>query len=66
MDVAPEAAMVKEVARLLRPPAGIALHPVNAEALRTCLEEDQLEIEDRLQRFGAIAFGVLRCFATAR
>ncbi len=50
VDVAPEAASVKEVARLLRSPADIALYPVTAEALRTCLEEDQLEIEDRLQR----------------
>ena len=50
LDVAPEAATVNEVARLLRPPADIALHPITAEALRTCLEEDELDIEDRLQR----------------
>jgi tetratricopeptide (TPR) repeat protein len=50
VDVAPEAATVNEVARLLRPPADIALHPITAEALRTCLEEDGLDIEDRLQR----------------
>jgi hypothetical protein len=50
VDVAPETATVKEVARLLRPPADIALHPITAEALRTCLDEDELDIEDRLQR----------------
>jgi tetratricopeptide (TPR) repeat protein len=50
VDIAPEATIVKEVARLLRPPADIALHPITAEALRTCLEEDELDIEDRLQR----------------
>ncbi|MFL6447993.1 MAG: hypothetical protein ACJ746_09935 [Bryobacteraceae bacterium] len=50
VDIAPEAASVKEVARLLRPPGDIALHPITAEALRTCLEEDELDIEDRLQR----------------
>jgi tetratricopeptide (TPR) repeat protein len=50
VDVAPDAATVNEVARLLRPPAEIALHPITAEALQTCLEEDELDIEDRLQR----------------
>ncbi|MFL6417119.1 MAG: hypothetical protein ACJ74Y_15765 [Bryobacteraceae bacterium] len=50
VDIAPEAATVKEVARLLRPPAEVALHPITAEALRTCLEEDELDVEDRLQR----------------
>jgi tetratricopeptide (TPR) repeat protein len=50
VDVAPQAPTVKEVARLLRPPADIALYPVTAEALRTGLEEDQLDIEERLQR----------------
>ena len=50
VDVAPEAAAVKEVARLLRPPADLALHPITAEALLTCLDEDELDIEDRLQR----------------
>jgi tetratricopeptide (TPR) repeat protein len=50
IDVAPEAATVKEVGRLLRPPADLALHPITAEALRTCLEEEELDVEDRLQR----------------
>src|SRR6185437_14499713 len=50
VDITPEAASVKEVARLLRTPGDIALHPITAEALRTCLEEDELDLEDRLQR----------------
>jgi hypothetical protein len=50
IDVAPEPATVKEVGRLLRPPGDIALHPITAEALRTCLEEEELDVEDRLQR----------------
>lgn len=50
VDIAPEAATVKEVSRLLRPPGDFALHPITAEALRTSLDEDELDIEDRLQR----------------
>jgi tetratricopeptide (TPR) repeat protein len=50
VDVSPDGATVKEVSRLLRSPAEIALLPMTAEALRTCLEEEGLEIEERLQR----------------
>ncbi len=50
VDVAPEIATVKEVAQLLRSPAETALHPITAEALRTCLDEDELDVEERLQR----------------
>jgi tetratricopeptide (TPR) repeat protein len=50
IDAAPEAAIVNAVGRLLRPPADVALHPITAEALRTCLEEEELDLEDRLQR----------------
>jgi tetratricopeptide (TPR) repeat protein len=50
VDAAPEAATVKEVGRLLRPPAEVALHPITAEALRTSLEEEELDLEERLQR----------------
>jgi tetratricopeptide (TPR) repeat protein len=50
VDAAPEAAIVKEVGHLLRPPTDLALHPITAEALRTCLEEEELDLEDRLQR----------------
>lgn len=50
VDTAPDGATVKEVSRLLRSPAEIALLPITAEALRTCLDEEELEIEERLQR----------------
>ncbi len=50
VDTSPDGAMVKEVSRLLRSPAEVALLPMTAEALRTCLEEEGLEIEERLQR----------------
>lgn len=50
VDAALEAATVKEVGRLLRPPAELALHPITAEALRTSLEEEELDLEERLQR----------------
>jgi tetratricopeptide (TPR) repeat protein len=50
VDTSPDGATVKEVSRLLRPPAEIALLPMTAEALRTCLQEEELEIEERLQR----------------
>jgi hypothetical protein len=50
VDTSPDGATVKEVSRLLRSPAEIALLPMTAEALRTCLDEEELEIEERLQR----------------
>ncbi len=50
VDTSPDPATVQEVSRLLRPPAEIALLPMTAEALRTCLEEEELEVEERLQR----------------
>ena len=50
LDTAPDGAMVKEVSRLLRSPSEVALLPITAEALRTCLDEEELEIEERLQR----------------
>jgi tetratricopeptide (TPR) repeat protein len=50
VDAVPAVATVTEVGYLLRPPADSALHPITAEALRTCLEEEELDLEDRLQR----------------
>jgi hypothetical protein len=50
VDTSPDGATVKEVSQLLRSPAEIALLPMTWEALRTCLEEEELEIEERLQR----------------
>jgi tetratricopeptide (TPR) repeat protein len=50
VDADPDAATVREAGGLLRAPDELILHPVNAEALRTCLEEEELDIEERLQR----------------
>jgi hypothetical protein len=50
VDVSPDPATVQEVGLLLRPPADLTLRPMTAEALRTCLEEEGLEVEERLQR----------------
>jgi hypothetical protein len=50
VDASPDAATVNEVSRLLRPPGDLALPPVTVEALLTCLEEEDLEIEERVQR----------------
>jgi tetratricopeptide (TPR) repeat protein len=50
VDTAPDAATVKEVSRLLRSPSEAALLPISAEALRTCLSEEELEVEERIQR----------------
>jgi len=50
LDASPEPATVREVGRLLRPPGETALFPITVEALRTCLEEEELEVEERIQR----------------
>jgi len=50
LDASPEPATVREVSRLLRPPGEAALTPITVEALRTCLEEEELEVEERIQR----------------
>ena len=50
LDASPDPATVKEVSRLLRPPGETALSPITIEALRTCLEEEELEVEERIQR----------------
>ena len=50
LDASPEPATVREVGRLLRPPGETALSPITVEALRTCLEEEELEVEERIQR----------------
>lgn len=50
VDTAPDVATVREVSRLLRPPGEIALPPITAEALRTCLDEEELQVEERIQR----------------
>jgi tetratricopeptide (TPR) repeat protein len=50
VDTSPDAKTVNEVSRLLRPPIEVALPPITVEALLTCLEEEELETEERVQR----------------
>jgi len=50
LDVSPDAATVKEVSRLLRPYSEAHLPPITMEALRTCLSEEELDVEERVQR----------------
>jgi hypothetical protein len=50
VDTSPAPATVDEVSRFLRPASELGLLPITAEALRTCLEEEELELEERLQR----------------
>jgi tetratricopeptide (TPR) repeat protein len=50
VDIAPDSGTVSEVSRLLRPPGEIALPPITVEALWTCLEEEELDTEERIQR----------------
>jgi tetratricopeptide (TPR) repeat protein len=50
VDVSPDGATVTDVGRLLRPPSELALLPMTAEALRTSLDEEELDVDERLQR----------------
>ena len=50
LDASPEPATVREVSRLLRPPGESSLSPITVESLRKCLEEEELEVEERIQR----------------
>src|SRR5206468_372184 len=50
VDTAPDPVTVREVGRLLRAPGEVTLAPVTVEALRTCLEEEELQVEERIQR----------------
>jgi len=50
VDTAPDPATVKEVSRLLRSASETSLLPISVEALRTCLNEEELEVEERIQR----------------
>jgi hypothetical protein len=49
-NVAPEAKVVQEASELLRPHGETTLQPMTLEALRASLEEEELEIEERVQR----------------
>jgi hypothetical protein len=55
VDTAPDAATVEVVSRFLRPPGQMDLPPITAEALRACLDEEELEVEERVQRCHADA-----------
>lgn len=50
VDTSPDAETVNETSRLLRPPNEHTLPPITVEALLTCLEEEELETEERVQR----------------
>jgi len=50
IDVGPAPQMTSEVQRFLRPLSEMALPPVTAEALRKSLEEEELDLEERIQR----------------
>lgn len=50
VDTSADAETVSEVSRLLHPPGESALRPITVEALLTCLEEEELETEERIQR----------------
>ncbi len=50
LDAAPDAVTVQAVGRLLSSASETALLPISAEALRASLNEDELEIEERIQR----------------
>lgn len=55
IDTAPSEDTVWAVGYLLRPVTNLNLPPITAEALRTCLDEEELEIEERIQRCQADA-----------
>ena len=50
VDTTSDPATVKEVGRLLRSSFETSLPPISAEALRACLNEEELELEERIQR----------------
>jgi len=50
LDASPDAETVKEVSRLLRPIGEERLPPITVEALHTSLAEEELDVEERVQR----------------
>ncbi len=50
VDASPDAATVSEAGRFLCPPGEIVLHPMSAEGLRACLQEEELDPQERVQR----------------
>ena len=50
VDTAPDSDTVTEVSNLLRSSTDVPLPPISVEALRTSLNEEELDIEERIQR----------------
>ncbi|HWF09584.1 MAG TPA: hypothetical protein VG297_14035 [Bryobacteraceae bacterium] len=50
IDVAPDAGTIREVGEFLRPRGEAALAPMTLEALRASFEEEELDVEERIQR----------------
>ncbi|HEY6339873.1 MAG TPA: hypothetical protein VIY49_00145 [Bryobacteraceae bacterium] len=50
MDTSPDSATVQEVGRLLSAYGEISLPPMTGEALRASLQEEELDVEERIQR----------------
>ncbi|HEY3825165.1 MAG TPA: hypothetical protein VGL82_11440 [Bryobacteraceae bacterium] len=50
IDVAPDSNTIRQVSDFLRPQGESALAPMNLEALRASLEEEDLDLEERIQR----------------
>ncbi len=50
VDAAPNPAELKETGSFLQSAGDGTLHPISVEALRACLDEEELDIEERLQR----------------
>ena len=50
IDTAPSTVIVRQVGFLLRSTNEPSLAPITAEALRTCLDEEELDVEERVQR----------------
>jgi tetratricopeptide (TPR) repeat protein len=50
VDASSDPTAQSEAGRFLRPLGEIALHPMNVEGLRACLQEEELDLEERIQR----------------
>jgi tetratricopeptide (TPR) repeat protein len=50
IDVAPDAATIRETGEFLRPRGEAALAPVTLEAIRASFDEEELDVEERIQR----------------
>jgi tetratricopeptide (TPR) repeat protein len=50
MDSSPDSVTVEEVGHLLSAVGEISLRPMTGDALRACLQEEELDVEERIQR----------------